>query len=140
MVSVSAIMIVTWTKLIFDEETSKIVTLGVLIFCTSVGFLSAVGLLKFRRKTHGENKSGYRWSKVVAASLFGIVNVVRCVIFIYKHANGSEDCADKIVGIIYNALSIFYTGILLYILYRMNVLEENNLLRFFFSRYFFHQF
>ncbi|XP_056003438.1 uncharacterized protein LOC130049614 [Ostrea edulis] len=62
-VSVSAIMIVTWTKLIFDEETSKIVTLGVLIFCTSVGLLSAFGLLKFRSKTHGENKSGYRWSK-----------------------------------------------------------------------------
>lgn len=124
-------MIVTWTKMIFNEATLKIITLGVLIFGIGVGLFSALGLLIFGSKTHGGNISVYKVFKLAAAILFGIFNMFHCIIFIVKHAGGSEDCADKSVGITYNVLSIIYTFVLMCILGCVNVLEQKQHLRFF---------
>lgn len=106
-------MAVNWTRLISDKcESEGIVLVVLLIFILfgvgCVWLLLALRICCNRSLVIHTTKISFLTIKLISMYIFGLGFLFHCGLYIWKHATPNKCEKLSILGIIYNAISIFY--------------------------------
>lgn len=107
-------MAVNWARLISDDCESEGIVLVVLLIFIIFGVICVWLLLALRIHCKSSlvihtTKISFLTRKLISMYLFGLGFLIHCGLYIWKHATPNNCEELSILGIVYNAISMFYT-------------------------------